>query len=392
MNITHDTARFVPPPRMMRNLMWLAALGAAVSLAGTFLAPERAWPNILIAAYFLAGLGCAGAFLIAGTYITNAGWIAAIRRVPEAMTAVLPVAAVLFFVVLVGSHTIYSWTDTAKMAHDEVLSSKTWWLNLPFWGSRIAIYFGLWILCSWALVRNSRKQDASGDVVFTQRNRALAAMFLVVLGITFSLASFDWMMSLEPKWYSTIFGLYNISGMIQSGVAAAAVLVILLKRLGPLKRVLREEHLHDLGKLLFAMSTFWMYLWFCQYMLIWYANIPEETTYLLRRQDGAWALFLMLLLVFNWAVPFISLLPKWSKRREGVVLRVALIVLVGRWMDIAWMTLPTSQAQPAVGVWEIAPVLTVVCLFLLVSFRAFSRVNSVPVGDPMLAESRHYHS
>ncbi len=389
--MSHDTPPILSP-RMTRNLYAIAALGAAVTVAGLAMNPARVWPNVLMAAYFLAGLGCAGAFLVAGTYITNAGWIAAIRRVPEAMTSALPVAAALFVVVFIGAGSIYPWTNAAVVAQSEVLQSKGWWLNLPFFAVRIVVFFGLWMLCAWGLNRNSRRQDATGDVVYTRRNMRLAGGFLVVLGITYTLASFDWLMSLEPAWYSTIFGLYNISGMIQSGVAAAAVLVILLRRLGPLRGVVREEHLHDLGKLLFAMSTFWMYIWFSQYLLIWYANIPEETTYLLRRQEGAWALFLFLVLAFNWVIPFLALLPKWTKKREGVLLRVAIIVLVGRWMDIAWMTLPSFLPQPSFSVWELAPFATVVSLFLIGAFRAFSRANPVPTGDPMLVESLHYHS
>jgi hypothetical protein len=202
----------------------------------------------------------------------------------------------------------------------------------------------------------------------------------------------DWIMSLEPHWYSTIFGIYNFSGLFLSGLAAMTVLVILMKRMGPYRNILTTGHLHNLGKLLFAFSNFWMYIWFSQYLLIWYANIPEEVTYFVNREQGTWVVFTVVNVVFNWAIPFVVLLPQWTKKNEGLLLRVCVIVLTGRWIDLSWMILPPFMRQgPEVFLWEILPMAGVVAVFFYVVFRALSLGNVVPVNDPFLVESLSLH-
>ncbi|HEX9656885.1 MAG TPA: hypothetical protein VGB89_08245, partial [Bacteroidota bacterium] len=192
---------------------------------------------------------------------------------------------------------------------------------------------------------------------------------------------------------STIFGMYNLSGMLLNGLAAITVVVVILRRTGPLRKVVTDSHLHDLGKLIFAFSTFWMYIWFSQYILIWYANIPEEVVYFVNREEGSWTIFTGLNVVFNWLIPFVVLLSQWSKKNEGLLLKVCVIIMIGHWIDLYWMILPPFlKTGPEVSLWEIGPFAGMIALFFLVTFKAFARGNPVPLRDPLLEESLHHHS
>jgi hypothetical protein len=382
-----------PSAVMMRNLSILAFLGAAVATAGIIIAPERGWPNLLLATYYLIGLGLAGALFVALQYVSNAGWSVAFRRVPEAMTTVLPLSGVLLVLLFFGIHTLYEWSHEAVMANDPILQSKSGWLNEPFFIARTLFYLGVWLLFSTVMVKLSQRQDETGDIDLTRRNSRLSAGFLVTFALTFTLASMDWIMSLEPHWFSTIFGIYNFSGLFLNGLATMTLIVIVLKRMGPFQHVINDSHLHDLGKLIFAFSTFWMYIWFSQYILIWYANIPEEVTYFTRREAGGWGVLTIVNILFNWVIPFVALLPIWTKRHEGVLLRVCVILMIGHWIDLFWMIMPPSmQKEPVVGLWEIAPMAAAIGLFFLLTFKSLAKRNLLPVRDPMLEESLNLHT
>ena len=371
-----------------RLLRILAGLGVVTFACGIWLSPARAWANLLLASYYLLGLALAAMIFIALQYVSGAGWSAALRRVPEAMTSVLPYGAFGVGLVLLFRSSLYPWV---RQLHDAT-GFRSAWLSFPFFAGRSAVYVALWLLFTWLIVRTSRRQDHDSDLGHTRRNVTFSAAFLVVFAITFWLASFDWIMSLEPRWYSTIFGIYNFAGLFSSGLAAIIVLAIVLQRLGPLDGVLSSAHLHDLGKLLFAFTTFWMYIWFSQYMLIWYANIPEEAVYYVRRMQGAWMPLFLLNMALNWAIPFLALLPASAKKNPGILLKVAVIVLLGRWLDLYLMILPpVSGARPEIAAWEIGAAMGVVGIFGLVFFRAMRQANVVPVNDPYLAESLAVH-
>jgi hypothetical protein len=256
---------------------WLAGpligVGAAVLTGGLMVAPDRVWPVLLLLSYYLAGLGLAGAFLVALEYATGATWSIGLRRVPEAMTGILPAAAAGIAIVLVGGSSLFPWGD----GHEPLHGFKAVWLARPFVLARAAVYMSVWLLLARALVRTSRRQDFDGDVSHTIANRRLSAIFIVTFAVTFWLASADWIMALDPHWYSTMFGLYNFAGLFLSGLAAVTLISLLLNRAGVLQEAPSISQRHDLGKLLFGFSTFWMYIWFSQYMLIWYAIVPEET-------------------------------------------------------------------------------------------------------------------
>ncbi len=384
---------FEIPPTLKRNLAIVVATGLTITVAGLLLSPEATWPNLLLASYYLLSLGVAGAVFMALLYVSNAAWGTALRRVPEAMTAVLPVASVAMLIVMLGIDVLYEWSDDTLVANDHFLHAKAGWLNTPFFIVRTALYLGIWLAFAMMLVRLSQRQDATGQIDLTLRNKKISAGFLVVFAVTFTLASMDWIMSLEPKWFSTIFGIYNFSGLLLNGLATITVVVILMRRRGVLDSAVNSSHLHDLGKLIFAFSTFWMYIWFSQYILIWYANIPEEVVYYLNRERGSWLIFTGVNVVFNWVIPFVVLLPQAAKRNEGLLFKVCIIIMVGHWIDLFWMILPPfHESGPEFSIWVIAPMAAAMAGFFLVTYRAFAGVSAVPVNDPYLKESIHQHA
>jgi hypothetical protein len=305
------------------------------------------------------------------------------------MCAALPYGAAMLAVVFLFGSPLYPWIrDRGEMA-----GFKAVWLSFPFFLARAILYVGLWFLLTRAILKTSRLQDDTRDPDATPRNARLSVIFLLVFGVTFWLASFDWIMSLEPHWSSTIFGIYNFAGMFSSGLAVIILLVVWMRRAGPLRDFVTDEHLHDLGKLLFAFSTFWMYIWFSQYMLIWYADIPEETVHYIKRQHQFWMPLFIANMVLNWVVPFVVLLPTRTKRTGSLLAKAAAVVLVGRWLDLYIMIQPaTGGSNPRFGLWEAAALAGVIAIFILVFTRAMNSAPPVPLGDPHLAESVNYHN
>ena len=365
----------------------LAVIGGSSAILGTALAPDRMWASWLLVSFFALGLGLAGLCFVAIHYTTGASWSVAIRRVGEALAGTLPFSIGLLAVVLIARPQLYPWTS--ERSSEAVF--KLLWLDRPFFLVRAGVYGVTWIVFAMGICRNSRRQDQDGDRRWTRANTRLSAAFLMVFGVTFTLASVDWVMSLEPLWYSTIFGVYNFAGLFLSGLAAIIVVALWLERRGPLRNVLNDEHLHDLGKLLFGFSTFWMYIWFSQYLLIWYTNIPEETVYFVRRTHGAWLTLFLANIVLNWLGPFVILLRRDTKRQRKTLRRVAAMVLVGRWVDVYLMIFPAIVGDvPRLGLWEIGLTAGGIGCFGLVLARILRGAPAVPIADPQLAESLRY--
>jgi len=379
------------PPSWRRGLIALVAIGALLTLAGVLVEPQRTWSSLLLGAFFALCLGLGGLLFVAFAYVTKAGWSVAVRRVPEAMAATLPVGMACMLIALLGMPWLYEWSRP-EAAHDHLLHEKAAWLNVPFFTARTIFYMVIWLGFAGLILRMSRRQDQKDDISFTRRNVVLSTVFLIVFAFTFSAASFDWIMSLEPHWFSTVFALYHITGMFLAALAAITVALIVLRRLGPFRNILHPEHLHDIGRLTIGFCMFWGYLWFSQHMLIWYSNIPEETAYYVGRQSGAWEPIFLLNVFVNWLVPFLALLSRPSKRSETVMLNVALLLLAGRWLDLYVGILPAAMPDPAFGIFEIGPVVAVLSLTVLAFFRAFRSAQPVPVHDPYLVESLHHHS
>src|SRR5262249_27321787 len=245
------------------------------------------------------------------------------------------------------------------------------WLSRPFFLARAVAYLACWTLFARLLTGTSRTRLAGANA--SGRQITLSAGFLVILALTLVPASFDWIMSLEPEWYSTIFGFYDFAGMFLSGLAAIVVLMLWMRRVARDRITVTDDQLHDLGTLLFAFSIFWAYIWFCQYMLIWYGNLPEETAYFVTRQRETWGVLFVLNLGLNWAVPFVVLLTRAAKRRPSSLLLAAGGIIAGRFVDLYLAIAPGITAAPAAGVPEIGLTIGAIALFTLVFLRAFDR-------------------
>jgi hypothetical protein len=370
-----------------------ALAGWVVILLGWFVDRQGAAAGLLVGVQYGLGLAVGGlAFIVLG-HVTRAGWGAALRRVPEALSMSLPVVSLVAFLGLLLALPLYAWSHADVVAGDALLQHKAPWLNTTGFVLRAALFLGLWTLFAWLLRRASTAQDRVPGAAGTYRQLALSAAFLAVFAVTWSLASFDWLMSLEAHWFSTVYGIYCFSGALLSALAAIVLLVIGLERAGPLRGVLRDDHLHDLGKLVFGFATFWAYIWFCQYMLIWYSNIPEETSYYVVRTAGAWRGLMIALLVLMWGVPFLALISRNAKRSRRRMVQVAVVVLVARWLDLHLLVLPGVRADaPGAFGWEVPALVAVLPIVLLATLRAFQRAAPVPRGDPYLVESLHYHA
>jgi hypothetical protein len=375
-------------PAWLRFLKILTLAGTAAVVCGLIWQPSLTWASVLIAGYLLTGFGLAGIVFVAIQYACGAGWSTAFRRVPEAMSTILPVGAALLAVVFLFNPTMYPWTG-----HPPHHGFQEFWLSRPFFLLRALGFIAAWTAFSTAIIRSSRRQDSDSSVAHTRHNVRLSVVFLIVFAVTFWLASFDWIMSLEPNWASTIFGIYNFAGMFSGGLALLILFVLWLRESGPLRDFVNEEHLHDLGKLLFAFSTFWMYIWFSQYMLIWYADIGEETAYYVARLHNAWAPLFLLDMILNWAVPFAALLPRGTKRSGRALGRVAAVVLAGRVLDVYLLVAPPLVgSRPAFGIGAAGALAVAAGIVVLAFYRGIREAAPVPLNDPYLEESLHYHN
>jgi hypothetical protein len=360
-NTTYVPAGLTRTAAFLFGAMFLAGIAAFV--AGVSAEPQRLWAELLVVSYYLVGVGLGGAVLLALFAVTGARWCETILPATIRSIALLPAGAIGVAVVLLAYPALYPWT---KLDDSEMNSNfQALWLERPFFLGRAFVYLVLWLILAYFLVRSGRRvriENNSRPATST----GLAAVFLVVFGLTCWLAGTDWIMSLEPKWSSTIFGVYQFTGMFLSALAAVIVLCAWLNRRGVLRGKLTPDHLRDLGTLLFAFSSFWMYIWFSQYLLIWYVNNPEETEYFVVRQYESWHPLFLANLILNWVTPFVVLLFRPAKESTGILVAVALVVLVGRLVDLYLMVLPPiASAGPVFGLWDAGLVLGATALAAL---------------------------
>jgi len=385
--------RFEAPESLTKGLSSLVGLGGLIFIIGLFVDPGRVWGGYLMGLVFLVGLALAGPIFLAFLKVAGARWSVSMQRVPEAMAAALPAAGIMGLGLIFGIHSLYEWAHPGVMEHDALLQLKAGWLNDMSFSLRLVLCFALWIVTARRLVEQSRRFAQEGD----RQNRALltsrSGQFVIVFAITFSVASYDWLMSLEPHWFSTMFPLYHLAGLASAGLAAVILLVLAMERQGALAGAVTDDQLHDLGKMLFSVTLIWAYCWYCQYMLIWYTDIPEETVYFASRQQGSWWLLVQASLFLGWAVPFVALMSRKSCRTRAVLSRVAMVVMVAHGLDLfIQVGPPLMGAEPVLGLWEIGPLVGSVSLFFLIVFKALGSVEAVPSSHPHLQDSLSYHT
>jgi hypothetical protein len=307
------------------------------------------------------------------------------RRAAEAIMCALPVAALMMLAVFFGRTDLYAWASSAPTL-ERAASLGTRYFASPFVFSRGAVFFMVWMACAWLMRRASAHEDTSTDPVHHQRLVRYSALFVVVFALSFSLATVDWLLSLDPRWTSTMYAVYAFAGVLVQGVAGVTFVVVLLHERGDLKGVVNANHLHDLGKLLLALTTFWAYIWLCQYLLIWYSNLPEEAGHYVIRTSPPWVFLFLGNVVVNWLVPFCVLLPRASKRRPSVLKWVAVLILAGRWLDVYLLVTPQTMKAPAFGLLEVSIAAAYGYLLWFSVSEALARRPLVVLHDPHLAE------
>ena len=356
---------------------------------------NKPWAALYVAAFFFFMIPLGTLLFYAIQRAAQAGWSILLFRVMEAITAYLFPASVIIFVFLVlsGAHAnhLFVWMDADTVAHDEIIQGKVGYLNVPFFLLRAVIYLTGWNLYRYFSRKFSLAQDNAntGDVSNYKNNFRISAIFLVFFFVTESMMSWDWIMSLDPHWFSTLFGWYVLSSMLVTAVTVIAMITIYLKSKGYLPNV-NHSHLHDLAKFMFGLSVFWTYLWFSQFMLIWYSNIPEEVTYFLTRiEDYNLPFFGMVAL--NFIFPLLILMSSDYKRSNWIIVMAGVAIIFGHYIDIFNMIMPATVGdQWYIGWAEIGGFLFFAGLFIFVVFRAMTKAPLEPSGDPFVGESERF--
>ena len=389
--------RSLPGPLVVSTRMKTICLGLVVVGVATFgfllsSDKERAWHAYLTAYFYFFTIAIGGLFFTSIQHVTRAGWSVNIRRFCEALTAFLPVAFVGGLILLAGGHSLYEWMDHTKVAADPLLAHKASYLNTPFFVIRMVIFFVLWMLFAKKLVGDSLVQDKTGDDTLSEKSVGWSIAFLLTFALSFSLYAVDLLMSLQPQWFSTIFGIYCFAGLFQSTMATMILLILYCRKKGLLQGYVDENHLHDLGKFMFAFTVFWAYIAYSQYMLIWYANMPEETIFYLPRVTGDWTWVSAFLLMFKFVVPFLALLSRKAKRNPAYLGVICVLILVMQYVDLYWLIYPNLNAEkPVFGAPEVLIWAGFAGAFLFMVTRFLSQHNIVPLKDPRAQESLHHH-
>lgn len=382
------------PARVRTFLLAATAIGVVVFIAALFLDPRRAWYDFLINYFFFLVLGVGGAFLVALEYITSATWTVVFRRLPEAAASFLPAAFGFAIIFLFGVPHFYPWA--AAGFHGFLHQSKRAYFALPFFDLRTLLAVGVWVLFGAWFLRNSTQQDTQPGAPLTRKTFGkpitirgrVAAGFLVFFAYSFTWLFVDWIMSLEPDWYTNMFGVYGFAGLFEASLALTLFFTVLLRRYHFFDGAVKDYHYVDLARILHAFSIFMVYIGFAQYLLIWYANFREETIFFHRRLVFGWGYVFLALLLAKWVIPFCILMNQKVRTNETVLLWMSGLVLVAEWFDIYWMVMPTLHTHFYVPNWvEIGVFLGFLGIFGLIATRYLSRHPTVPVGDPKFLAS-----
>ena len=377
-----------------RNVLVFAALlGIIGCIAGYVSNPARLFQSYMVAFAYTTLIGLGAFFFVMVQFLTGSAWSVTMRRIMENVMITLPVGLILFIPVAIGLDQIYPWTNSAIVGADAVLKSKSSFLTPNFFITRTVIYFFLWSLWAGSIYHQSTKQDTARSIKqmhIASRWSAPGLFLAVAIG---TMASYDWLMSLEPKWYSTIFGLVMLSGGALSFFSVVTLVCLAFRRAGILKNSITLEHYHDLGKWLLCMTAFYTYVAFAQYFLIWYSNIPEETIWYRHRMVGAWLPISLAMPFLRFLIPFPILLCRPAKRSLKVIGIMAAYSLIVEYIDLYWIVMPTYYKTGPQPHWlDLATIVTTVSICGLVFWSRFKKHKMVPVGDLRFEQSLHFEN
>jgi hypothetical protein len=371
-----------------RQFLLAGAAGGGVSIVGYFLDPTQFFQSYLMAYMFVLGLSLGSLALGMIHQLSGGAWGVVIRRQIGAASRVLPILTVLFLPIVLGMSHLYEWTHADIVNADPILRGKRIYLNTPFFLIRAAIYFAAWNGVSYLLNKWGLEQDQTGDPRYAKRMQMLSGGGLLAYGLCITFASFDWLMSLEPHWFSTIYGVLIIGGQGLSALAFLITALVSLARRPPLKDIVSPSHFHDLANLMLAFVMLWAYFSFSQYLIIWSGNLPEEIAWYLHRLQTGWRFVAITLVIFHFTVPFLLLLSRAVKRAPGTIVKVALAILVARLIDLFWLIAPEFHRNGIVVSWmDIVLPVTLISIWVGCFLWQLRGRALLPVYDPQFEEA-----
>jgi hypothetical protein len=382
--------------RFQQRALIVGIIFTVLLAVGWFLDRAQFFHSYLFAFSFWAGVSLGSLALLMLQHLTGGGWGLVIRRVLEASTRTLPLIAILFLPIVFGAHSIYSWIYDEELMQHPVMVEKAKYLNLSFFTVRAAIYFAVWLTLSFFLNRWSLLQDRTADRRFTKRMSTLSGPGMVLFVFTVTFASIDWFMSLDPEWFSTIYGFIFVAAWVLSALAFTVAVMAALAKHEPMNQIVGQSHFQDLGKLLLALVMLWSYFAFSQFLIIWSGNLPEEISWYHPRIHGTWGAIALAVIVLHFAFPFLFLLSRSFKRDSGKLVIVAVLILVMRLIDLFWMIAPNFTHERFHLSWMdlVAPI-AMGGWWLAVFARALSRRPLIPINDPLYEtalEQKHAHA
>lgn len=378
--------------RVQRLALIAGVVGLALCVIGALLTPTRFFQSYLFAYLFWLGLalGCLAFAML--QHLVGGGWGLVTRRLFESGALTVPLMAVLFVPLLLGIQNLYSWARPDVVAADPLIQQKQLYLNVPFFLVRAALYFVIWIALGLILNRWSLQQDRAADPWLLRRLRLLSAWGLIIYFLTMTFAAFDWAMSLEPYWYSTIYGVIVIMGQGLTTLAFIIIVARLLAQRPPLSEVMRTQHFHDLGNLLLAFVMLWTYVSFSQFLIIWSGNIPEEVTWYLHRMAGGWQWIAALLILFHFFLPFFLLLLRSTKLNTGRLAALAGGLMVVHLLAVFWLVMPSFYTEGIHLHWlDVAAPIGIGGIWIAAFLWQLGRRPLVPPHDPRLQQLNNHH-
>lgn len=371
------------PSKVQTIGLVLLLVGLVIVILGYIINPARSAQNNIIGFSFLISIGVGSLFFVAIEYLAGAVWSTPFRRVGEFLSSLIVVLPLLAIPLMLNINNVFHWTHPEPV--DKILVGKAPYLNVPFFIVRVVVFWLIWLVFYYFITKNSRRQDRTKDQFITTANVKLSAIFMPLFALTITFTAIDWLMSLAPHWFSTIFGVYYFSGTVLTALAASTIFIVLLNERGYLVKGISADSYYNLGALLFAFTNFWAYIAFSQFLLIWYANLPEETLWFLDRWNGNWKFFSIGLILVHFLIPYFGLLSQPSKSNPKRLVVMAGVLLFAHYYDLFWLVMPNFYKDGIVFGWiELGFPILIAGLIISVFVYKSKKENLVPIGDPKL--------
>lgn len=373
-----------------KYLMFGLMIIGVVSMAWGFITdPHRAWANYLLNNYYFLSIAIGAAFFSAIQYITQSGWSAAFKRVPEAIASYLPISAIFFLLLYFGMHSIFHWSHEGITETDALIAHKAPYLNIPFFFVRVILFFGLWIFFTRLLRKISLKEDEEGGMEHFYESEKYSKVLIFIVAISFTLFAIDMIMSLEPHWFSALFAAKSFIAAFLHAASIITLIVIILHKLGHYK-MLNKSHLHDFSRYIFMLAIVWGYFNFAEFMIIWYGNIPEETMFYVKRSEGAFGVLFYANIVINWLIPFLFLMPRMTSRSKLFLVPVIVVLIIGQYSELYYYIWPAVVHDAKFGLVEIGSFMGFLGLFVYIVTLTLTKSSLVPKNHPYLEESIYH--